>query len=88
MLTVCVRTNLLIQMLAPLAVLLQKALHTIIVADRYNRRMMSLVQLPFIVVVSCMRHIVLCHLEKRLMALEISEAEYKKRKAQYIDALL
>lgn len=33
-------------------------------------------------------NIVLGHLvEKRLMAGEISEAEYKKRKAQYIDAL-
>lgn len=32
-------------------------------------------------------NIVLGHLEKRLMTGEISEAEYKKRKAQYIDAL-
>lgn len=32
-------------------------------------------------------NIVLGHLEKRLMAGEISEAEYKKRKAQYIDTL-
>ena len=32
-------------------------------------------------------NIVLGHLEKRLIAEEISEAEYRKRKAQYIDAL-
>lgn len=32
-------------------------------------------------------NIVLGHLEKRLMAGKISEAEYKKRKAQYIDVL-
>lgn len=32
-------------------------------------------------------NIVLGHLEKRLMAGEITEVEYKKRKAQYVDAL-
>lgn len=32
-------------------------------------------------------NIVLGHLEKRLMAGEITEAEYKKCKAQYVDAL-
>lgn len=32
-------------------------------------------------------NIVLGHLERRLLAGEISEAEYKKRKAQYVDAL-
>lgn len=32
-------------------------------------------------------NIVLGHLEKRLMAGEITEAEYKKRKAQYVEYL-
>lgn len=32
-------------------------------------------------------NIVLGHLEKRLMAGEITEADYKKRKTQYIDTL-
>lgn len=32
-------------------------------------------------------NIVLGHLEKQLMSGEISEVEYRKRKAQYIDAL-
>lgn len=32
-------------------------------------------------------NIVLGHLETRLMAGEITEMEYKKRKAQYIDTL-
>lgn len=34
-----------------------------------------------------MKNLVIGHLEKRLMAGEITEAEYKKRKARYIDAL-
>lgn len=32
-------------------------------------------------------NIVLGHLEKRLMAGEITEAEYKRRKAQYVESL-
>lgn len=32
-------------------------------------------------------NIVLGHLERRLMDGEITEAEYKKRKAQYVDTL-
>lgn len=34
-----------------------------------------------------MNNLVIGHLERRLMQGEISEAEYKKRKAQYVESL-
>ena len=53
MLTICARMNLLIQMLASLAVLLQKALRVIAVVDRYNLLVASLQSLAFVVVIAC-----------------------------------
>ena len=53
MLTICARMNLLIQMLASLAVLLQKALRVIAVVDRYNLLVASLKSLAFVAVIAC-----------------------------------
>ena len=53
MLTICARMNLLIQMLASLAVLLQKALRVIAVVDRYNLLVASLQSLAFVAVIAC-----------------------------------
>lgn len=52
-LTICARMNLLIQMLASLAVLLQKALRVIAVVGRYNLLVASLKSLAFVAVIAC-----------------------------------
>ena len=52
-LTICARMNLLIQILASLAVLLQKALRVIAVVGRYNLLVASLKSLAFVAVIAC-----------------------------------